>query len=153
MCVRKISVDQDGFAELLAQSTAYMNALYPPESNQLIDIDELKSESVHIVGAFHHEDLVAIGSVKIFCGSEIYGEIKRVFVKQEFRSQGIGLKIMNALEQILLGSAIFSARLETGIYQPESIAMYQKLGYKQRSIFGTHNENPHSVFMEKALIP
>lgn len=151
MNIQKISVDQKGFAELLAQSTAYMDALYPPESNQLLSTEELANDNVHIVGAFSEEALVAIGAVKNMCEDEIYGEIKRVFVEPSYRGQGVGALIMMALEQYLHENNVYIARLETGIYQPESLALYRKLGYKECAIFGTHNENPHSIFMEKTL--
>lgn len=151
MRVKNIAVTENGFYELLEQSTAYMESLYPPESNQLLDIDELAQKDVYIVGAFLDIKLVAIGAVKLLREDPAYGEIKRMFVSPDCRKKGIGTEIMLALERYLQNGNIAISRLETGIYQPESIMLYKKLGYAERGIFGSHKPNPHSIFMEKRL--
>lgn len=60
--------------------------------------------------------------------------------------------IRERLEQHLIEKGIRVARLETGIYQPEALALYRKTGYRERSSFGDYpKQDPLSVFMEKRL--
>lgn len=42
-------------------------------------------------------------------------------------------------------------RLETGVYQPEALALYGRAGYVERGPFGDYVADPLSVFMEKEL--
>ena len=80
-----------------------------------------------------------------------YGEIKNLYVGPAFRRQGASRQLMLALEQYLLAQEIRLCRLETGIYQPESIALYRRLGYQECPAYGDYQADPLSVFMEKHL--
>jgi len=42
-------------------------------------------------------------------------------------------------------------RLETGIHQPEALALYRRAGYAERAPFGEYVADPLSVYMEKTL--
>ena len=59
---------------------------------------------------------------------------------------------MQVLEEKMRQQGVYLARLETGIYQPEALGLYRKIGYQERSSFGNYPKNdPLSVFMEKQL--
>ena len=74
-----------------------------------------------------------------------------MFVSSVVRGQGIGVMIVLALEDATRDRSISLMRLETGIYQPDAIRLYEKCGYTTRGPFGGYAEDPLSVFMEKAL--
>ena len=40
-------------------------------------------------------------------------------------------------------------RLETGVRQPESLALYRRHGYTERGPFGAYQRDPLSTFFEK----
>jgi putative acetyltransferase len=42
-------------------------------------------------------------------------------------------------------------KLKTGIYQPESLRLYEAMGYQVCPAFGHYVEHPLSVFMEKQI--
>ena len=45
-----------------------------------------------------------------------------------------------------------SLRLETGIYQPEALALFRARGFAPRLSFGDYPDNdPNSIFMEKQM--
>jgi putative acetyltransferase len=138
-------------ADLLRQSTEYASSLYPAESNHLDDVDELSRDNVYLVGAFCHQTLVGIGAVKRLAHDVAYGEIKRLYVVPAQRGQGLAKRIMDELEDHLRQRGIGVARLETGIYQPEALGLYKKLGYRVREPFGEYQPDPLSVFMEKRV--
>jgi putative acetyltransferase len=58
---------------------------------------------------------------------------------------------MIALEAIAEKKGLTAIRLETGIYQPEAIALYRKYGYQEIEPFGAYLPDPLSLFMEKKL--
>ena len=138
--------------ELIQALDHYQRQLYPEESNHL-DAPEtlLQSDGYFVVAKAQHR-LLGCGAIKYIAGEIRYGEMKRLFVKPESRGQGISKRIIAALEQHAWQSGVRVIRLETGIYQPEAINLYQALGYYRRAAFGSYPENDSlSVFMEKQL--
>ncbi|WP_343638661.1 GNAT family N-acetyltransferase [Roseateles sp.] len=137
---------------LLAQSDAYMAALYPGESNHLADPDALAQPKVRFIGVWLAEWLAGCAAVKVVeDGDGAYGEIKRMFVQPQFRGRGLSKVLMEELESHLRAQGIGLARLETGVHQPEALKLYETLGYGRREPFGNYADDPLSVFMEKRL--
>jgi len=136
---------------LLDLSDAYMGALYPAESNHLVDVSSLKQADVYFIGGYVDDELVACGAVKLMDDDGVYGEIKRVFVLEAHRGKGYSRRVMESLEQHLRNKDVRIARLETGIRQPEALGLYRKLGYIEREPYGAYQLDPLSLFMEKAL--
>jgi putative acetyltransferase len=135
---------------LMALSEAYMSALYPAESNHFEPADGLRPPQGRFYGLWRGERLVGCGGVKLF-EADGYGEIKRLFVLDSERGRGVARQLMARLEADLLELGIGLARLETGIHQPEALALYRRLGYVERGPFGAYAPDPLSAFLEKAL--
>ena len=137
--------------KLIALSDAYMDALYPSESNHPESVAGLQQANVLFVGGHVGDELVACGAVKLMHDDGSYGEIKRMFVLDAHRGKGYSKRILQHLEDHLVQHAIRLARLETGIRQPEALGLYRRLGYLEREPFGAYQADPLSVFMEKQL--
>jgi putative acetyltransferase len=152
MDIRLLDPESPAARRLIAQSDAYMAALYPAESNHLESVAALKSSHVLFVGGWIGECLAGCGAVKRMSDDGSYGEIKRLFVAEEFRGRGLSKAIMHHLEADLRERRILVARLETGISQPEAIGLYRALGYVERVPFGAYRPDPLSIFMEKRLV-
>jgi putative acetyltransferase len=140
---------QDDVAALIRQSDALMQSLYPAESNHLVDVDALAQPQVHFFVA--REDGRALGCGAFVAGEGGRAEMKRVFVDPAARGKGIARLIMEALECEAAKLGIALMQLETGIKQPEAIALYRKCGYVERGPFGSYRPDPLSLFMEKRL--
>jgi len=151
MQVKQIKVISDDVEALIQLSRRYQAELYPPESIHQEDPQQLLNENIYFIGVFIQQTLAGIGAVKIVDASPKYGEIKNLFVDPRQRGKGVSRVIMNALEQHLSSSNIMLCRLETGPSQPESIGLYESLGYCHRPPYGDYKADPLSVFMEKAL--
>ncbi len=138
---------------LLARSEALASALYPSESNHFEPPAGLRPPGGSFFGVWRGEQLLACGGVKHVAAGEAaaYGEIKRLFVLDSERGQGLARRLMDALEAELLARGVRLARLETGIHQPEALALYRRLGYIERGPFGGYAPDPLSVFFEKVL--
>lgn len=89
------------------------------------------------------------------CGGYVihadHGELKRMFVLPETRGLGIGRRLLDHLEEHARAAGVRTLRLETGIYQPEALRLYERAGYVRRGPFGEYGHDPLSVFMEKSL--
>ena len=59
---------------------------------------------------------------------------------------------MAALEREAAELGVTLMQLETGIKQPEAIALYREFGYTERGTFGSYQPDPLSLFMEKRLV-
>jgi GNAT superfamily N-acetyltransferase len=79
------------------------------------------------------------------------GEVKRMFVRAEFRGRGVSRLILQALETEARKRGIVTLRLETGVRQPEAIGLYRSSGYVQIPVFGEYVGDIHSVCYEKTL--
>ena len=89
------------------------------------------------------------GGVKLF-GRE-YGEVKRMYVRPDFRSRGLGKAILERLAAYARQQGAGTLRLETGIYQIEAIGLYERWGFARRPPFGEYKVDPNSIYFEKPL--
>ncbi len=128
---------------------AYLVPLYPAESNHLLDIETLRQPEMRFFAAWRGEEVLAIGGCWLH---EDYAEVKRIYVTPSARGLGLAKRIMQRIEDEARACGRMIARLETGIHQPESLGLYRRLGYADRSAFGDYPaDDPNSVFMEKVL--
>ena len=146
--IRQVDPKRKEVIELITQLDEYQASMYPPESNHLDPVDELSKTNVHFLAAFDGSKICGIGAVKIL---NDYGEIKRMYVPEEYRGQGVAKDILKSLENHLVENSVFIARLETGIHQHAAINLYKKFGYSEISPFGEYDRDPLSVFLEKKI--
>lgn len=109
-------------------------------------IDKLKN----VVVAFYNNTAVGCGAIKEYDISTI--EIKRMFVKDEYRSKGIATKILIELELWTGELGYNRCILETGFKQPEAIRLYTKNNYKVIPNYGQYAGVVNSVCLEKVLV-
>lgn len=139
---------------LFARSDAYVAALYPAESNHLVAAEELATPPNLLVGAFAQDSPgTPIGCAGLLVGGQEPGtaEIKRLFVESPSRGLGVATLLMDYLEAEALAQGLVELRLETGIYQEESLGLYRGRGYITIPPFGHYTSDPMSVFMAKRL--
>jgi GNAT superfamily N-acetyltransferase len=127
---------------------------YPEEGANYFDLDA--DEVADGRGAF----LVAfLANEPIGCGaarriSPTVYEIKRMYVAQGARNRGVGRRILNELESIARALGAARLVLETGVRQPEALALYMRAGFTTIPLFGNYADTPHpelSVCMAKEL--
>ena len=79
-------------------------------------------------------------------------EIKRMFVVPAYRGKGHASAILVHLETVAHGRGFRGAILETGVQQPEAIALYRKSGYFEIPNYGEFATNHQSVCFAKTLV-
>ncbi len=92
----------------------------------------------------------AVGCGAVVPLEEGTGELSRIFVDNSARRNGVGQAIMDRLEA-QARSKYAKLVLETGVSQPESIALYEKCGYKPIPCWGKSADNPKSRCYQKVL--
>jgi putative acetyltransferase len=78
-------------------------------------------------------------------------EIKRMFVLPYERGRGVAKKILQTLQAYAQEFDYDRIRLETGIKQPESIALYGKSGFYRVPNFPPFEEDRTAVCFEKQI--
>ena len=140
---------QEDVTEMVEALDSYLGALYPAHSNYLLSLDSLVRDNVRFLVA--RVDWAASGCGALVLDDPGYAEIKRMYVKPEARRLGIGAAILRELEALARQEKRTCIRLETGVHQPEALALYKRAGYVERGPFGDYPADPLSVFMEKRL--
>ena len=149
MIINTETPDQPEVRAMLEKLDAYCAALYPAESNHLMDIASLmQGDALFLVA--RDVDGAAVGCAALVNRQE-YGEVKRMFVDERKRGLGTGRKLLEHLVMFARMSGLSVLRLETGIHQPEAIGLYERLGFERRAPFGDYREDPLSLFMEMRL--
>ena len=146
--IRIENPDQPEVLALLAASDAYHAALYPAESNHLVEVSTLQGPETSFYVARVDGQVRGIGAV---LRQEGYGEIKRMFVDPGARGLKLGSRLLAALEADARAVGVRCLRLETGTKQPEAIALYRRAGFREIGPFGSYLPDPNSLFMEKML--
>ncbi|MBV8658470.1 MAG: GNAT family N-acetyltransferase [Burkholderiales bacterium] len=142
------SAASDDARLLITALDAYLDSLYPPEENYLLDIDALCQPEVSFM-------LAHLGDEAVGCGAIVaradYAEVKRMFVLPTARGQGIAGQIVAALESAARTRGLTHLRLETGTLMPDAQQLYARCGFGVCGPFGEYVDNGASVFMEKRL--
>jgi putative acetyltransferase len=134
---------------LIDELEAYLVPLYPAESRHGFSVEKLLREGVAFF-VIRHDGLAAgCGGIKLF-GRE-YGEVKRMYVRPQYRGLGFAKLMLNHLEGYALEHGALLLRLETGIYQGEAIGLYERMGFRPVPPFGDYHEDPLSRFYEKQI--
>jgi putative acetyltransferase len=141
--------DQPEVRAMLSRLDALHADLYPAESNHLLDVRALLLPEVKFLVA-RDDAGRAIGCAALVRRGD-YAEIKRMFVDEAARGQGIGRALLDQLALHALASHLHALRLETGIHQLPALRLYEGFGFTRCLPFGDYQPDPLSVFMEKPL--
>lgn len=154
--IRPQRADHPQVVAALGTLDDYLAALYEPEANHILSVDELLAPDVSFFAAWHGHRVVGTGAVRRRVGEPAtagvpYAEVKRMYVDPAWRGQRIGLRLVEALEATMRQQGLALALLETGGDQLEAIRLYERCGYLRRGPFGGYADNGLSLFFEKRL--
>ncbi|QWX82554.1 GNAT family N-acetyltransferase [Cellulophaga sp. HaHaR_3_176] len=108
------------------------------------------SEGINNVIVIYKNDIaVGCGAIKPFNRGTV--EIKRMFVKPEHQGKGLGSLILKALEDWAKLLNYSACVLETGIRQPDAIALYKKNGYLIIENYGQYIGVENSICFKKNI--
>jgi GNAT superfamily N-acetyltransferase len=79
-------------------------------------------------------------------------EVKRMYVRPEFRGRGLSRLMFNRLELIARDGGCNELRIETGRKQPEALGLYHSVGFAEMARFGPYVESEYSVCFSKHVL-
>ena len=134
---------------LIEELESELAPLYPSESRHGYSVERLLAEAV----AFFliREDGVPAGCGGIKLVGTEYAEVKRMYVRPQFRGLGLARLMLNHLAEHAQRHGIPVLRLETGIHQQAAIRLYEGIGFQRIPPFGEYKEDPLSRFYEQHI--
>jgi GNAT superfamily N-acetyltransferase len=141
--------DTPAASALVEELEAHLATRYAIESRHGLSVERLVREKVAFFVARQDGVPAGCGGVQLF-GHE-YAEVKRMYVRPQFRGRGVGRLILERLTTHAREHSMPVLRLETGIHQVEAIALYERHGFRQIPPFGPYWDDPVSRCYEKTL--
>jgi len=123
--------------------------LYPLTNQDYVEHNLIKPGAMAVV-AYAGGEPVGCGCFRE-TGTEGTVEIKRMYVVDRMRRRGIARAVLGELESWASSLGWRRAVLETGVDQPEAIALYTKAGYVRIANYGPYVGMSESVCMGKEL--
>jgi putative acetyltransferase len=134
--------------ELGRQFDAYVVALYPPEYRLKVEARLSASGTRFFVA---RRDGKALGCMALVRTGPDRAELKRCFVTEAARGQGVGFALLSAAEAAAREQKMRLIQLETGIRNNAALRLYRGCGFHDRGPFGGYPDDGVSVFLEKTL--
>ncbi|HEX4412844.1 MAG TPA: GNAT family N-acetyltransferase [Lacipirellulaceae bacterium] len=141
--------DTPDATQLIIELQTHLESFYPPQSRHGFSIERLVAEAVAFFVLRVDGAAAGCGGIKLF-GTD-YGELKRMYVRPQFRGAGLGKVILQRLAEYALEHGVFLLRLETGIHQRAAIRLYEESGFYRIPPFGSYTDDPVSFCFEKGL--
>lgn len=127
MKIEAMDPASDEARELIAQLDADLISRYPGESTHGIDAAEFRAAGGYFVTLRTDEgELVGCGAFRPVAARCV--EVKRLFVMEAWRGRGFARSILKHLEEVAAQRGAGGVVLETGVRQPEAIALYERAG-------------------------
>lgn len=140
----------DDFMELCHGLDHFLNELVGGEENRAEYIPYNQLDDIQdVIVAYDEEIPVGCASFKKY--DDECAEVKRVFIKQEYRGKGISKKLMELIEDIARERGYRYLILESGEPLVAAMALYRKIGYKVIPNYGQYKDMPDSICMKKKL--
>ena len=149
MEIRRVAPHGDEGRALIAAAVAELAERYEGAQDPAVDLDDLVPPRGAFLVAWFDGEPVACGGLRVV--SPGVGEIKRMFVASTVRRRGVGRALLAGLEDAARDLGWRALRLETGLRQPEAIALYQDTGYERIPDYGHWAGEPLTVCFEKRL--
>jgi ribosomal protein S18 acetylase RimI-like enzyme len=131
---------------------------YGSEDDSPVDPDEFAEPSGLFVVGYQDDEPVVMGGWRRhgddhpetrWAGNA--AEIKRMYVVPAARGRAYARGVLCHLEQTAHAAGIDWLLLETGLRQPEAIALYRACGYQDVPSFGHYAGTPEAVHLGKQL--
>jgi putative acetyltransferase len=147
---KRTTVSDPHFLQMVQELDHYLQTLYGEIQTDFNPFNTLKPIPYALVAYDYHVP-VGCGAMKEFDPNTM--ELKRMYVKESYRGRGIGKALIQELEKWSMELNHTRCILETGPWQKEAIALYQKSGYNEIPKFGPYVNMDFSICFEHVLAP
>ena len=141
--------DSADAVQLIDELEAVLSPLYPQESRHGYDVQKLIQQGVAFFVVRYNGAAAGCGGVQLV--AQEYGELKRMYVRPQYRGLGLAKALINHLAEHARTHGVPCLRLETGIHQTEAMGIYERWGFQQIGPFGPYKNDPLSLYYEKII--
>lgn len=138
------------FIGLCHELDDFLNELVGGEQNRSEYVQYNRLDDVHDV-VIAYSDQLPVGCASFKRYDDEHAELKRVFVKKEYRGLGISVELIRKLEARAKEQKFRYFILESGEPLIAAMALYRKIGYKVIPNYGPYVDMEDSVCMGKGL--
>lgn len=104
----------------------------------------------YVVIAYDGQEAVGCGALRKYSAEEI--EVKRVFVKENYRGNNIGGKMLENLIAQAKTRGYQRMLLETGEFLKSSVHLYSKYGFEKIENYGAYQDMEESLCMALEIV-
>lgn len=138
------------FIELCRDLDIFLNELVGGEENRAEYIPYNRLCDIHdAIVAYDGEIPVGCAAFKKY--DDECAEVKRVFIRREYRGKGISYELMKRLENAAKEQGFRHLILESGDALVAAMSLYKKIGYEVIPNYGQYKNMPDSVCMKKII--
>jgi GNAT superfamily N-acetyltransferase len=146
------SYDDPDVTRMVAEVQAEYVERYGTQDQAAVEHDEfLAPNGLFLVGLLDGEPVATGGWRRLPDMGEGFVEIKRMYVMATARKRGLARRMLAELEESARRAGATRVVLNTGIMQPEAIALYESSGYEVIPGFGHYACYPDARFYGKSL--
>ena len=138
------------FVLLCSLLDAHLNTLAGGEKDRAEYVPLNQLDHIHDVFVVY-DSALPVGCASFKKYEEGTAEVKRVFVREEYRGSGLSRQLMQAVEETARQQGYTSLILETGKPFVPAIALYTNMGYRMIPNYGPYIGLSESVCMRKEL--
>lgn len=138
------------FIKLCHELDEFLNQLVGGEENRSVYIPYNQLDDIYDVIVLYDNEL-PIGCASFKKYDNECAEVKRVFIKKEYRGQGISRRLMELLEELGRSKGYKYFLLESGEPLVSAMALYRKIGYELIPNYGLYKDIPDSICMKKEI--
>lgn len=140
------------FIKLCRLLDDYLNNIVGGEKQRSQYIQYNTLDDIHDV-ILIYDNMIPVACASFKAYDQFIAEVKRVFVREEYRGQGLSKQLMSNLEEKARTKGFTKLILETGVPLIEATGLYNKIGYKRIENYGQYRDMKDSLCMEKIIIP
>jgi ribosomal protein S18 acetylase RimI-like enzyme len=144
--------DHPDAAPLIAELQRFFVVRYGEEDLTPVDPAQFAPPRGLFLIAYLDDRAVACGGWRVHEGPDgPDAELKRMYVSPAARGRGVARAVLAELERTAVEAGYHRMVLETGVKQPEALALYRSAGYVEVPKFGYYAEVPSAVHLGKTI--
>ena len=146
--IERTNSENENFRKLVLKLEEYLTYTDEDAHSECRQYNKLETIK-HTVVAYIDGEAIGCGAIREFDRNTV--EIKRMFVSENARKQGVGTKILSELEEWAKELGFEKSVLETGNMLPEAVRLYKKSNYTQIPNYGQYKSMEKSICFSKKL--
>ena len=151
LTLTRAALDSPTAQALILALNLELDQRYPEEgaNHFRLDPEEVAEGRGGFFIAWRGGQAAGCGAVRLIDAAT--AEVKRMYVCEALRGQGIATRVLALLEAEARQLGATRMVLETGERQFESVALYQRAGFAEIARYGEYVDSPLSLCMGRAL--